>query len=285
VSEIVTVRGMLARAAQNLRGDESAREAELLLQHVVQQPRAWLYAHASEPVDAATERRFEELLARRARGEPLAYILGSREFWSLDLSVTPAVLIPRAETELLVEVALRHLAQKQNVDIVDLGTGSGAIALALAHERPLAHVLAVDASEAALEVARGNAQRLNLANVEFLRSDWFAAIGARRFDLVVSNPPYIAAADAHLQRGDLRFEPLQALASGADGLDAIRAIVHAAPRHLRIGGWLLFEHGHDQGGAARELLRQSGFVEVFTEPDLERRERVSGGRAPNAPSP
>ena len=285
MSEVATVRGLLAAAVRDLQGDEAAREAELLLQHVLQQPRAWLFAHANDTVDAAASRRFEELLERRASGEPLAYILGRREFWSLDVRVTPAVLIPRVETELLVELALRHLPQKQKVGIADLGTGSGAIALALAHERPLAHVLAVDASAAALEVARANTQRLALGNIEFLRSDWYEAIGTRRFDLIVSNPPYIAAADAHLQRGDLRFEPQDALAAGADGLDAIRAIVSGAQKYLRPSGWLLFEHGHDQGGDARGLLLQSGFMEIFTELDLERRERVSGGRVPCAPSP
>ena len=285
MSEATTVRRLLGGALSRLRGDEAVREAELLLQHVLQQPRAWLFAHGDDNVTAHVAGQFHSLLERRAAGEPLAYILGEREFWSLQLQVTPAVLIPRPETELLVEAALRHLPQKQHVDIADLGTGSGAISLALAHERPLARILAIDASTAALEVARANAQRLELGQVEFLHSDWLAGAGGRRFDLIVSNPPYIAANDAHLRQGDLRFEPEAALASGADGLDAIRAIAGAAPRHLRPGGWLLFEHGQDQGEAAREVLAQNGFVEIFTERDLELRERVSGGRAPGAPSP
>jgi release factor glutamine methyltransferase len=166
------------------------------------------------------------------------------------------------------------------VDIADLGAGSGAIALAIAQARPQAHVLATDASAVALDVARGNAQRLGLGKVEFVQGDWCAALGARRFELIVSNPPYIAQGDAHLQCGDLRFEPRMALASGPDGLDAIRAIVRDAPDHLNAGGWLLLEHGFDQGAAVRALLQQSGFVEVFTTPDLEGRERVSGGVRP-----
>ena len=285
MSEPVTVRGLLVEGAALLRNDEGSREAELLLQHVLQQPRAWLFAHGADiPGDAALQ-RFRALLARRTAGEPLAYILGRREFWSLDLEVTPAVLIPRAETELLVELALQRLPQKQKVDIADLGTGSGAIALALAHERPLARVLATDASPAALEVAWRNAERLGLGNVEFLRSDWFDGLGARRFDLIVSNPPYIAADDAHLYRGDLRFEPPDALASGADGLEAIRTIAHAAQAHLHPGGALLLEHGYEQGDAVRGILQQSGFVDVFTARDLEQRERVTGGVSAAAPLP
>ena len=166
------------------------------------------------------------------------------------------------------------------MDIADLGTGSGAVALAVAQARPRSHVLATDTSAAALDVARGNAQRLGLGNVEFAPGDWCAALGARRFDVIVSNPPYIAQNDAHLQRGDLRFEPRMALASGADGLDAIRTIVRDAPDRLNTGGWLLLEHGFDQGAAVRALLQQSGFVEVFTERDLEGRERVSGAVRP-----
>jgi release factor glutamine methyltransferase len=215
---------------------------------------------------------------RRAAGEPLAYLTGRREFWSLDLAVTPDVLIPRPETELLVELALQRIPRNVKVDIADLGTGSGAIALALAHERPLTRVLATDASAATLTVARDNAARLRNGNIEFAQGDWCAALGNRKFDLIVSNPPYIADKDAHLQQGDLRFEPRAALASGADGLDAIRVIVHGAPAHLKPGAWLMFEHGHEQGLAVRDLLEKSGFVEVFTERDLEGRERVTGGR-------
>ena len=272
------MRGLLAAAAGELSGDESAREVELLLSHALRRDRAWLRAHADDPLAAEDAVQFHALLLRRTAGEPLAYIIGRREFWSLDFTVTPDVLIPRPETELLIEFALQRIPQNAQADIADLGTGSGAIALALAHERPQARVLATDASSAALMVARGNAERLGIRNVEFVRGDWCAGLAERKFDLIVSNPPYIADGDTHLAQGDLRFEPRTALASGADGLDAIRAIVRDAPAHLKPGGWLLLEHGYDQGAPVRRLLEKCGFVEVFTALDLEGRERVSGGR-------
>ncbi len=272
-----TVDALLFEAAQALAGGEARREAELLLMHALGRPRAWLFAHGDADVDAAAAHAFRDAVARRAAGEPLAYITGRRGFWSLELDVTPDVLIPRHETELLVELALARMPQSIRVDVADLGTGSGAIALALARERPAARVLATDASAAALAVARANAARLGIANIEFAAGDWCAALGDRRFGLIVSNPPYIAAGDAHLRRGDLRFEPAIALASGADGLDALRAIVAAAPAHLDSGAWLLLEHGLDQGAAVRELLERRGFSQVFTARDLEGRDRVSGG--------
>ena len=272
------MRGLLAAAAGELSGDESAREVELLLSHALRRDRAWLRAHADDPLAAEDAVQFHALLLRRTAGEPLAYIIGRREFWSLDFTVTPDVLIPRPETELLIEFALQRIPQNAQADIADLGTGSGAIALALAHERPQARVLATDASAAAWMVARGNAERLGIRNVEFVRGDWCAGLAERKFDLIVSNPPYIADGDTHLAQGDLRFEPRTALASGADGLDAIRAIVRDALAHLKPGGWLLLEHGYDQGAPVRRLLEKCGFVEVFTALDLEGRERVSGGR-------
>jgi release factor glutamine methyltransferase len=272
-----TVRSALAHAAATLAGDEASREAELLLQHALDRSRAWLFAHADDTIDAAGAARFRALVSRRATGEPLAYVTGRREFWSLDLAVTPDVLIPRTETELLVELALQRIPDAAGCEVADLGTGTGAIALAIARERPRARVLASDLSYAALAVARGNAGRLAIGNIEFAEGDWCAALAGRRFDLIVSNPPYIAAADSHLGQGDLRFEPRAALASGADGLEAIRTIVYAAPAHLQSAGWLLLEHGFEQGRAVRELLEKSGFVEVFTALDLEQRERVSGG--------
>lgn len=280
MSAAITVRGLLAAARGELDSEEGSRETEVLLAHALGRDRAWLYAHADDavPVDRAIE--FHRLLTRRATGEPLAYIIGHREFWSLELAVTRDVLIPRPETELLVELALQKIPQGEQVEIADLGTGSGAIALALARERPHARVLACEASAAALAVARGNAQRLGLANVQFLLSDWFAAFGERRFDVIVANPPYIADNDAHLGQGDLRFEPRAALASGADGLDAIRAIVRDAPVHSKAGGWLLLEHGFEQGAAVRDLLEGAGYADVFTACDLEQRDRVSGGRRP-----
>jgi release factor glutamine methyltransferase len=271
------VRHLLAAATQQL-GDRA--EAELLLLHAVRQPRSWLFAHAGDDIDMDVQTVYGELLERRARGEPVAYITGSRGFWSLELEVTPATLIPRPETELLVELALQRLPRDSACAVADLGTGSGAIALALASERPHCRVTATDASEAALEVARRNAARSGIGNVVFVQGDWMAPLGDDQFGLIVSNPPYIEAGDAHLARGDLRFEPPTALASGNDGLDDIRRIVASAREHLLPGGWLLFEHGWNQGDAARALLDQAGYTDVFTAQDLEQRDRVSGARNP-----
>lgn len=265
-------------------------EVQCLLQHVLNVSRAWLLAHPERCLDDHEQDRFDELLRRRLSGEPIAYILGEREFYGLTFKVTPDTLIPRPETELLVDLALLRITQTPPspqpscvgrgglLRVLDLGTGSGAIALAIAHARPAAEVLACDLSPSALEVARSNAQRLGIANAAFLQSGWFAALGNRRFDLIVSNPPYIAAGDPHLQQGDVRFEPPSALVSGAEGLEDIRCIVAGAPAHLEPGGWLLLEHGYDQAVKVRELLRQSSFSEVFSAPDLAGIERVSGGR-------
>jgi release factor glutamine methyltransferase len=276
------VRDLLAQAVPALAADratvEARHEAELLLQHALRVDRAWLFAHADDEVASVLAGQFRCYVSRRAAGEPVAYITGRREFFSLDLAVTPDVLIPRAETELLVEAALERIPAQTAVCIADLGTGSGAIALALAHERPQARVLAIDASTAALAVARDNALRLGLDNVEFVESDWFAALGAREFDLIVSNPPYIARGDAHLDAGDLRFEPALALSSGADGLDAIRTIARDARGHLAHGGWLMFEHGHDQGALVRAILAENGYLDAATLCDLEDRDRVSSAR-------
>lgn len=280
----MNVRDILAAAAQRLGGEEARLEAEVLLLHVLQRPRAWLYAHADDELDATLTAPFEALLQRRERGEPVAYIVGRREFWSLDLAVSPATLIPRADTERLVELALQRLPPDQAVDVADLGTGSGAIALAIAHERPLARVLASDVSAEALAVARDNAADNDISTVEFVRGRWFAPLDARRFGLIVSNPPYIAATDAHLGRGDLRFEPATALAAGADGLDDLREIVAGAGAHLLPGAWLLVEHGHDQAAAVRGLLERAGFVEIDSWQDLGGNDRVSGGCWPGPES-
>lgn len=255
-------------------------DAEWLLLHVLARPRGWLYAHGDAPVAEDAAAAYAALVARRERGEPVAYLTGRRGFRDLDLRVTPDTLIPREDTERLVELALARLAPQAPAAVADLGTGSGAIALAIASERPRAQVTATDRSPAALEVAAGNARALGLRNVAFVAGEWFAPLAGRRFDLVASNPPYIAAGDPHLARGDLRFEPAMALASGADGLDDIRRIVADAPAHLVDGGGLLLEHGHDQGEAVRALLRARGFGAVATERDLEGRERVSTGRWP-----
>lgn len=264
----------ILRNAAELLGERL--EAELLLAHVLDVGRAWFFAHADDPIDGAAHERFDALVKRRLLGEPIAYITGRRDFWSLPLEVTPDTLIPRPETELLVELALARLPPSGSV--LDLGTGSGAIALAMASERPDASVTAVDASVAALEVARRNATNLGLGRVGFLAGDWFAPVAGRRYDVVVSNPPYIEATDGHLSEGDLRFEPMSALASGADGLDDIRRIATEAAGHLQAEGWLLMEHGWNQGEAVRAILHAAGGEEVFTARDLEDRDRVSGAR-------
>jgi len=222
--------------------------------------------------------RFDGLLQRRLRGEPVAYIIGRREFFGLDYGLTPDVLIPRPDTETLVEAALQRIPASQSCLVLDLGTGSGAIAIAIAVHRPLAKVTAVDHSGAALEVARGNVERLSASNVRLLRSDWFNALEGEVFDAIVSNPPYIAATDPHLSQGDLRFEPSGALVSGKDGLDDIRAIVAQVPAHLAPGGWLLLEHGYDQAERVAALLEDAGFKDVDHAADLAGIERVTLGR-------
>jgi release factor glutamine methyltransferase len=251
-------------------------DAEVLLAAALDRSRAWLFAHGADALESGAADRFEAMLARREAGEPVAYITGRRGFWRFDLRVTPDTLVPRPETELLVELALERLPEGKPLRIADLGTGSGAIALALAHERPAARVVAVDASAAALEVARGNARALGIGNVEFREGDWLRPLAGDSFDLVASNPPYIALGDPHLD--DLRHEPALALTSGADGLDAIRAIVRDAPACLAAGGWLLLEHGLDQGPAVRALLASAGYADVATARDLEQRDRVTLGR-------
>jgi len=255
-------------------------DAQWLLEHALGKPRSWLYAHGDDIADEALAARFEALVARRVAGEPVAYITGRRGFWRFDLAVTPATLIPRVETELLVELALARLPQDRELRIADLGTGSGAIALALAHERPRARVVATDASDAALAVALSNANALGIDNIDFRRGDWLEPLAGEHFDLIASNPPYLASDDPHLGAGDLRHEPVSALASGREGLDAIRVIVGDAPAHLVTDGWLLLEHGLEQGRAVRGLLHTAGFVDIATEHDLEGRDRVTLGRMP-----
>jgi release factor glutamine methyltransferase len=255
-------------------------DAELLLAHVLGKSRSWLFAHGDDFASKETVTAFRSLVARRVAGEPVAYLTGRRGFWRFDLAVSPATLIPRPETELLVELALARLPSDRTLRLADLGTGSGAIALALAHERPRAQVIATDASADALAVAQANATALDIRNLEFRLGDWFAPLPDERFDLIASNPPYIALDDPHLQEGDLRYEPSAALSSGADGLDAIRAIVGDAPAHLEPGGWLLLEHGWEQGDAVRDVLTRAGFGDVATERDLEDRDRVTMGRKP-----
>jgi release factor glutamine methyltransferase len=292
---MTTVSAALAAARTKL----PASEARLLLGHLLERQPAWLIAHDNEVVDEAALRRFASLVARRAGGEALAYLLGQREFFARRFAVSPAVLIPRPETELLVEIALAVMAAgaaprserrgepAQTIAqvggrhgghrVLDLGTGSGCIAITLALECPHAEVSAVDMSAVALAVARRNAQRLG-APVRFLLSDWFAALAGESFDLIVANPPYIAAGDPHLAVGDLRHEPVAALAGGADGLASIRRIIAIAPAHLAPGGQLWLEHGYDQAAAVRELLEPAGFTDIEQHVDLAGIVRVSGGR-------
>jgi release factor glutamine methyltransferase len=276
---VTTLANAIRDAASRLPGDAARLEAELLLAHAMDRPRSWFYAHASDVLADKDSEAFEALVRRRLHGEPVAQITGHRGFWSLDLAVTADTLIPRPETELLVELALDRMPRAEPLRVLDLGTGTGAIALAVASERPLADVTATDASAAALAVAAGNARDAGLP-VRFLPGDWYAAVPRESFDLVLSNPPYIADDDPHLGQGDLRFEPRSALASGPDGLDAIRAISAGACRHLAPGGWLLVEHGFEQGEAVRALFRAAGLEQVATERDLEHRDRVTVGRRP-----
>jgi release factor glutamine methyltransferase len=267
----------LISAALELDLSTARIEVQSLLQHVLQVPRAYLLAHPEHIPDAKQLASYDTLLNRRLQGEPVAYLLGEREFFGLNFKITPATLIPRSDTELLVELALQRLSQGKVFRVLDMGTGSGAIALSIAHARPDIEVTAVDASKDALQVARENAQRLGIANVRFQQSDWFSALDGQRFDLIVSNPPYIAAGDVHLTQGDVRFEPMSALASGADGLDDIRRIVSQAGDFLEKGAWLLLEHGYDQAVQVREILRQKGLIEIFSKKDIAGIDRVSGG--------
>lgn len=256
-------------------------DAQLLMGHVLGRDRAWLIAHDGDPLPDAQAQSFAGLCARRAAGEPLAYLVGEREFHGLTLQVSPAVLVPRPDTETLVDWALEvlagDLADRPAPSVVDLGTGSGAIALAVAHRHAAARVEAVDTSLAALEVARANGQRLGLPVVWHLGS-WFEPLAGRRFDLILSNPPYIAADDPHLAA--LRHEPTQALTPGGDGLDSLRWLAAQAPAHLQPGGWLLLEHGWDQADPVAEMLRDAGFAAVSHRRDLAGHRRCTGARWP-----
>jgi release factor glutamine methyltransferase len=253
-------------------------DATVIMAEVLGVNRAWIAANPMRILTESEDAKIDMLAAQRALGEPIAYLLERREFYGRDFKVNGDVLIPRPETETLVEAAIPRLAPRAS--ILDLGTGSGAIAVTLACQRPEARVVATDASQAALRVARANAEKHACADrIDFLHGPWYAPVGARRFDLIVSNPPYVAAGDPHLSQGDLRFEPPGALTDGsADGLDSIRAIVAGARAHLAAGGWLLFEHGYDQAQAARGLLEQARFADIVSLPDLAGIPRVAGGK-------
>jgi release factor glutamine methyltransferase len=269
----------LARAS-----DEPRREAEVLLGAALGRNRAWLLAHPEERVlDCEATDRYEAFVTRRAHGEPVAYLLGEKEFWSLPLRVGPGVLVPRPETELVVERALAHLPADRESDVLDLAAGSGAIALALASERPRCRVIATDVAPAAIETTRDNALRLGLgARVEVRRGTWFEPVAGRTFDLIVSNPPYIATDDPRVEPAVRRYEPAEALFAGPTGLEALRAIVQGAPGHLAADGWVVLEHGDTQGAEVRRLLQQAGCAEVRTHRDLAGLERCSEGRARRA---
>lgn len=255
------------------------REVQLLLREAMGVDAAYLIAHPEQALTPGQSSVFSEWESRRAGGEPVAYITGHREFYGLRLRVTPAVLIPRPETEILVEEALKRLPPERDARVLDLGTGSGAVAVAVAKHRPRCQVVATELFVAALALGRENAASLEATNIRFVHGDWYETLEGERFDLIVANPPYVAAGDPHLEQGDLRFEPHEALVGGEDGLDSIRRIVAGAAAHLEAGGWLLFEHGYDQVPACRELLGEAGFREIFSARDLAGIERVSGGRS------
>ncbi|SDS93600.1 release factor glutamine methyltransferase [Halopseudomonas sabulinigri] len=272
----LTVAELLAQA--ELPGSDSpALDAELLLCQVLGKGRSYLRSWPDAQLGDEQIAAFHALLARRRAGEPVAYLLGERGFWTLDLQVSPATLIPRPDTERLVELGL-ELGPQGPAAVLDLGTGSGAIALALAAERPDWQLTGSDRVAEAVVLAQCNAERLRLSNVQFVLSHWFAELQGQRFELIVSNPPYIAADDPHLAQGDVRFEPRSALVSGADGLDDIRHLVSTAPAHLQPGGWLLLEHGWQQAEAVAELLRARGYQQVQSWRDLGGNLRVTGGR-------
>jgi release factor glutamine methyltransferase len=265
-------------AALGLEFAEGYREAQGLLASVAAHSRAKLAARQRDAVDAEVRALYEDLIGRRLRGEPYAYLVGHREFHGLDFLVSPAVLIPRPETELLVDTVLAWLGPDREAKILDLGTGSGAVAIPLALLRPRTEMTAIDASADALAVARDNAARLGAHRIRFLQSDWYAALRHERFDVIVSNPPYVAADDPHLAQGDLRFEPRGALIGGADGLDCIRILVNRATSYLRPGGALFFEHGNEQAAVSRSLLDRAHFEAICTIADLAGIERVTCGQ-------
>ncbi len=275
----MTIIASLLRAADLPDSPTARLDAELLLAAALGKSRSYLHTWPEKIVSSEAALTFADYLQRRRGGEPVAYILGQQGFWKLDLEVAPHTLIPRPDTELLVEAAL-ELLPATPTQVLDLGTGSGAIALALASERPAWHVTGVDRVLEAVALAERNRQRLHLNNATVLNSHWFSALQGRTYDLIISNPPYIAANDPHLVAGDVRFEPASALVAGQDGLDDLRHIIKEAPAYLSAGGWLLLEHGYDQASAVRDLLLNEGFDEVHSRIDLGGHERITLGRRP-----
>ncbi len=263
-----TIAQLLAEASRQIDADSARLDAELLLCHSIGQPRSYLFSWPQRCIEAAQQAQFQRLLQRRIQGEPIAYILGEQEFWSLPFAVTTDTLIPRPETELLVELALAQAPANQPVRIADLGTGSGCIAISLAHERPHWQITAVDKSRAALRVAKANADRLAASPVRLVESDWCAALADHHYDLIIANPPYIRSDDAHLHQGDVRFEPRSALTAGADGLEDIRIICAQAGDKLKPGGQLLLEFGYDQIDSVVEIISANGFSDIQRHRDL-----------------
>ncbi|MHA6197351.1 peptide chain release factor N(5)-glutamine methyltransferase [Pseudomonas wadenswilerensis] len=275
----MTIIASLLRGAELPDSPTARLDAELLLAAAIGKSRSYLHTWPERIVASEAAQTFADYLQRRRAGEPVAYILGQQGFWNLDLEVAPHTLIPRPETELLVETAMQ-LQPAEQARVLDLGTGTGAIALALASERRQWQVTAVDRVDEAVALAERNRQRLQLDNARVLASHWFSALDGQRFELIISNPPYIAAEDPHLVAGDVRFEPSSALVAGADGLDDLRQIIAEAPAHLVEGGWLLLEHGYDQAAAVRELLARHGFEQIESRLDLNAHERITLGRLP-----
>ncbi|MBA2483005.1 MAG: peptide chain release factor N(5)-glutamine methyltransferase [Nitrosomonas sp.] len=253
-------------------------DARMLLQHILNVNHAFLLTHSNHVLNSTQEKYYSQLVARRVKGEPIAYLIGECDFYDITLKVTPDVLIPRPETELLVELALKRISSKSNCRILDLGTGCGAIAITIAKHCPQASVIAVDLSSAAVSIARKNADIVNVKNVCIAVGNWFSELSEEKFDLIVSNPPYVAENDPHLFRGDLRFEPKMALTTESDGLACIRDIVATACDYLKVDGWLMLEHGYDQAVVCRQLLKLAGFAKTFSCPDLAGIMRVSGGQ-------
>ncbi len=278
IRHMKNIKAALLYAVTYLETGEAMLEAQLLLQHVLNVNRAWLITHENSVLTTHQQATFDALLQRRLTGEPLAYILGKREFYGLNLTVSPDTLIPRPDTETLVDAALEKIPSNANYNILDLGTGTGAIALAIAHNRPQVNVVAVDFSQAALKIAQRNAMNLEMVNISFTYSDWFNALKGQKFDVIMSNPPYIETNDPHLAA--LRFEPASALTSGNDGLDDIRKIIQNALIYLKPQGWLMLEHGYNQAGKVQDLLAENGLTDITTMQDLGGNDRITIGKNP-----
>ncbi len=289
---MATIAELIEWGGRELTESDSARfDTEIILAFILEQNRTYLYTWSDRTVSTERESRFRALIAKRAAGEPVAYLVGQQPFWKFELKVTPATLIPRPETELLVELALEHIPENSNLRVADLGTGTGAIALAIASERPRVLVVATDHSAHALEIARENAQALGMSHIEFRQGSWLGPLLIKgqsgpsgqfeQFDLILSNPPYVEPDSPYLQCGDLRFEPDSALiGADSDGLGDVREIIDHAPAYLKADGWLLLEHGAAQGRAVRELFEAAGFDSVVTRKDLAGLDRVTMGHMP-----